>query len=470
MYLHFGERELALESFRRAQALEPELPYAWLGQALLDSFSSNENEQRRATKLIEHAMLISGANGAVVGTARAAMMLYAASNGHLAILADHRQWLRAELASALSIETFPDREVDQVVRCNILERCSQQDNHDSSNRPSNCATNYTGNVYRDELLDRAVTLCTNLELQYEETEDANILRKFVGVKLMEARALLAQHRFKDARDAAQFALDLSSDQVSNDIDNRGYAGNHCQRYPAKVEAQILLAFAEYHLGNFQQSLERLQHTVETQSKDPLLANIITRVLWRHSRKASDIAKTSLLDRAAKSSSNIDICTVGLMAISADDTTLWDTFIELTIPRLMMTDDLAQQQTLVRIICMGILSSALMIQKDNFAKNVQTLRRLIVLLPNNAILWISLCKLRQQQNEHSESKSRSSAIERQQIAEVAIAAALRERRSVSAANTLAEAYSLSRERKHTQRAMLLAPTMICPSSHRVAQVQ
>lgn len=292
LYLNNNEAELANEAFTRAQSADPEYAGAWIGQGLLATLYG---KQKEAAGLFKHAFEI--ADSSSIPAKR-----------HYAVSAfDHliHDISASSQVSSLIQPLFALRQLQTQAPSDIITK-----------RFLSLFAERVGEyVSAEQNLD---AVCTTAEEQYEASESNEALARFAQAKSDLARQLLAQHKYQEAIDNAQFALDVTDD------DTLGPAYN-AQRLRWRLSAQITTGLAHSFLKQMADSIKMLQAAVETSktsrsgSVDPDITCLLAQVLWATGGdQEKEAARTQLFECIDENNNHVGAATLLAVVVLLDN--------------------------------------------------------------------------------------------------------------------------------------------------------
>ncbi|GAO47565.1 TPR-like protein [Saitoella complicata NRRL Y-17804] len=254
LYLIQDDLELANEVYSRAQSIDPEYVQAWVGQAFVAMALAEEDEAR---DLFEHAVEISGAS-------------FMTANYHFgttvwAQLAAGKKGVRGLTSPIFALQKFVEQKPFDAyalqLQAHLLERAGDY-------------------VRASERLRKA---CEILEAEYEQTEDAGVLKRFVGCKADLGRCLLAVKEYEAAVEECTTALDLSAN------DEKTYE-------KARLSAHLSAGLGQYCLGALQDSLAMFQQALTEANGDPDVVVLLSKVLWAiGGEEEREVARSQLFE-------------------------------------------------------------------------------------------------------------------------------------------------------------------------------
>lgn len=190
LYLRYGDTELAMQAFLRAQSVTPEKAKPWIGHALSSRALGNFDE---ASNYFTHAYVVANSRLPLVE------FLYGYSVIDKRIRLDSSDPRDIETAQEFSIANFamdsfskffPEDILGLKVGIVIAERCFDYERG----------------------LKMGERLCTILEKQYETTEDTAVLLDFARTKAQIARLQLGLENYEEAVNNAQITLGIIEEE------------------------------------------------------------------------------------------------------------------------------------------------------------------------------------------------------------------------------------------------------------------
>lgn len=290
LYLHNNEYELANQAFTKAQSADPEYAAAWVGQGIL---AASYGREKDAANLFTHAFDIADSSSLPAKryyVSSAFDSLLHDSNANLQLSA-----LLQPIFGARQLYTqLPEDDVTGYLLSLLSERVGEHDTAET------CLTN----------------ICQGAEARYEASESNEALAKFAQAKADLARQLLAQGKNLEAREAAQFVLDISEDDMS------GYAE---LRNKWRLSAQLTAGLASGFDSDMSNAIASLQTAAETSKAitrtgevDPSVTLLLAQTLWTSgAAKEREAARTQLFECIENHPDHVD-ATILLAVISLLD--------------------------------------------------------------------------------------------------------------------------------------------------------
>lgn len=265
LYMLNSDGELANEAYTRAQSADPDYAHAWLGQGLLASLYGEAEEARG---LFTHAFDIASS------ISRIAKKQYALSTF---------DYISKEESSMSSNDVASL--IQPLFALNQLQ--SQSPNDLCFKHLTSLFAERTGDYdFAARALD---SICTDVESEYETSESAESLVKFIQAKADLARTLLAERSFEEAANAAETSLDLSADDdgITNiDIDSE-------KRRRSRLSAHLTAGLAHYFLGDMDRAITNFQSALREADENPDVVCLLAQVLWAKGGEAQEVAREQL---------------------------------------------------------------------------------------------------------------------------------------------------------------------------------
>ena len=287
LYLLHNDNELANEAFTRAQSADPEYAHAWLGQGLLATLYGNLKEARG---LFTHAFDIASSSS-LPSKRRYALSAF-----------DH---IRSSPAVSEELANL----IQPVFALHQLHSCSPTEKY--FNHLSALLAERIGNY--EEAVGTLQAVCAELENEYERTESNESLGRFAQAKSDLARSHLACRDFEAAKECAQTALDLSSE---DDL-APSYAEG---RQRLRLSAHMTAGLSCYFMDELEESINMFQKALEETGGEPDVVCMLAQVLWaRGGQDQHDIAREKLLECIEEHPDHVGAVTLlGVIALLDDD--------------------------------------------------------------------------------------------------------------------------------------------------------
>ena len=274
--------QLANDAYNRAQSSDPDYAQAWLGQGLLAMQMGEVNEARN---LFTHAFEIADSSSTMIKQ-QFAMCTF-----------DHL------LSSPLNSTT------SAIQPLFALHQLRTQTSADS-------AFQHLSSLFAERIGDfgdAAATLeivASNLEAEYEKSESALILRRFVIAKADLARAKLAERDFEAAAENAETALNLSEEDG---------ADNEARR-KVRLSAHMTAGLAYYYQEIMDQAISMFRSALEETQGNPDIVCLLAQVLWaKGGHDERTVAREQLFDCVEKYPGHSGaIILLGAIAVLDDD--------------------------------------------------------------------------------------------------------------------------------------------------------
>ncbi|KAG7293800.1 hypothetical protein NEMBOFW57_003857 [Staphylotrichum longicolle] len=240
-----GDIQFANDAFTKAQSADPDYAHAWLGQALVALLLGDAKEARG---LFTHAMDIAESSSL-------------ASRRHFSVsMFDYIMESPADVPVTSLIQ--PILALSQLQGLN----------------PQDLAYGHLAALFqeRNHEHDRAVatleTICTAVEADYEASESPESLKRFAIAKADLARAHLAAGANPDAVEAAELAIQLSSDESDSELTAE-------ERTRVRLSAHVTMGLARYYQGRVEDAVACFDAAIDESDGNPDVACVLAQVLW-----------------------------------------------------------------------------------------------------------------------------------------------------------------------------------------------
>ncbi|KAK3290698.1 uncharacterized protein B0H64DRAFT_54354 [Chaetomium fimeti] len=240
-----GDIQFANDAFTKAQSADPDFAHAWLGQGLVALLLGDQKEARG---LFTHAMDIAESSSA-------------ASRRHFSVsMFDYIMESPADLPVTSLIQ--PILALSQLQGLN----------------PQELAYGHLSALFqeRNHEHDRAVAtlekICAAVETDYEVTESPESLKRFAIAKADLARAYLATSANTEAAEAAELAVQLSSDEADSELAAE-------ERRRVRLSAHVTLGLARYYQGAVDDAVACFDSAISESDGHPDVACVLAQVLW-----------------------------------------------------------------------------------------------------------------------------------------------------------------------------------------------
>lgn len=281
-----NDMQLAAEAFTRAQSADPDYAHAWIGQGLLSLLLGDPKE---ANLLFTHAMEISGSSSLI--TKR-----YYGQSSFDSILA---------AKSLLSIADL----VQPVFALNQLR----------SMVPSDLPHQHLSTLFLERVNDIDNTLsllssiCVSVEADYEVTESASSLSRFALAKADQARSQLAAHKYQEAIDSGETALQLSAEDSGSELSAEA-------RQKCRLSAHLTVGVAYYYCQDAKTALNYFLPALEESNGNPDAVCLLAQVLWAEGSEDSRAkARDHLFDCVEKFPGHVQsVLLLGVIALLDQD--------------------------------------------------------------------------------------------------------------------------------------------------------
>lgn len=289
LYLRYGDLELALQAFLRAQSVIPQKPEPWLGQALTARAKGDGTD---TFGLFTHAYILSN------GRSPIAQLLYsltvvekmaAESGGDPRDIETFQIFSVANFAIQSYLKTAPEDELALKIALIISERCKAYD---------------TGVSVGERLL-------AIFARKHETTGDEVSLIDYTRTKTQVARLLLGLSDHEAARADAQEALDIICGLESYDEQDE-------QHQEVMLSSRVVLGLASFLTGDFDDALDQLKMILAVHNDSATIIALTAQILHAYdSDETRQAAVDQLLAYIEEFGSNLTIV-LTLAAIAVVD--------------------------------------------------------------------------------------------------------------------------------------------------------
>lgn len=291
LYLCNSEYELANQAFTRAQSSDPEYAAAWVGQGLLATLYGNARE---AAGLFKHAFEIAESSS----------------------LPAQRHYATSAFDHLIHDLNGSNDRTQLVQPLFALRQLATQS-------PLDTTTKHLLSLFAERVEEYSTAesnleaVCAIAEARYEEAESNDSLVKFAQAKSDHARQQLAQGRYEEAIESAQFVLDLSEEDIPGytELQNKW-----------RLSAQLTVGLANSFLQRMSEAISSLQTAAETskvlrkdRAADPNITLLLAQVLWvAGSDEERDAARSQLFACIEAHPSHIGAATLLAVISLLDD--------------------------------------------------------------------------------------------------------------------------------------------------------
>ena len=240
-----GDIQFANDSFTKAQSADPDYAHAWLGQALVALLLGDAKEARG---LFTHAMDIAESSSL-------------ASRRHFSVSMFDYLMQSPSDAPVTSL-------IQPILALSQLQGLNPQD----------LAYGHLAALFheRNREHDRAVAtlekICAAVEADYEVSESPESLKRFAIAKADLARADLAAGSYPDALEAAELAIQLSSDASDSELTAE-------ERTRVRLSAHVTMGLAQYYQGRVEDAVACFDAAIDESDGNPDVACVLAQVLW-----------------------------------------------------------------------------------------------------------------------------------------------------------------------------------------------
>ncbi|WBW75001.1 Ski complex TPR repeat subunit Ski3 [Schizosaccharomyces osmophilus] len=340
--------ECADTAFTRAISIDPDNSRAWLGYAYC---SISVGDHGKNVQALQHAFEISGGNIRDVNYWFASTMLA------LANLEQEKDVLKlwnAVYAIKRYLSEIPNDAYAKFIRSSLLEHLEE---------PNDSA-------------QTAHELCQLLEKEYDATESASALEKYVDAKGQLARLCLRLNKFEESSENASVALDLINEEDTG-------------AKQISLGLNLTCGLAAYFLSNLEQALQHFEKSLELGEYHPDVVILVAKVLWAlGSETGKQAAREQLLSVTEQHPEHIDslVC-LGAIGVADKDTAMMAAIQEALLN--INKDKVTNPETLAVIEKLLTILTTAYDPKELQALLLQQL----FIHPNAAATWSSLIQQR-----------------------------------------------------------------------------
>ncbi|KAK4150105.1 hypothetical protein C8A00DRAFT_37292 [Chaetomidium leptoderma] len=281
-----GDIQFANDAFTKAQSADPDYAHAWLGQGLVALLTGDRKEARG---LFTHAMDISESSSV-------------ASRRHYSVsMFDHIMDSPSDLPVTSLIQ--PILALSQLQGLN----------------PQELAYGHLSALFqeRNHENDRAVAtlekICSAVETDYEASESPESLKRFAIAKADLARAYLATGANAEAIEAAELAIQLSSDESDSEL-------TADERKRVRLSAHVTMGLARYYQNDVDDAVACFDAAIEESDGNPDVACALSQVLWATGRdEARERAREMLFGVIEQAPHHVQsVLLLGVIALLDED--------------------------------------------------------------------------------------------------------------------------------------------------------
>lgn len=242
--------ELANEAFTRAQSTDPDYAHAWLGQGFVALLSHKDIKVavREAGGLFAHAMEISESSSMI------SRQQYCLSTF------DHV----LTTPSTLNVTSL----IQAIFALGQLRGL----------KPQELAYGHLCTLFQERICDSEKSVpiledaCAKLEADYEVSESAESLKRFVLAKTDLARVYLAIGSHDQAVECGNTALELSSDESDNELTTE-------ERKKSRLSARLTVGLAHYYREDGNEAVASFRSALKESDNSPDAACLLAQVSW-----------------------------------------------------------------------------------------------------------------------------------------------------------------------------------------------
>jgi superkiller protein 3 len=352
-----NDMELANEAFTRAQSTDPDFAHAWLGQGFVALLFGDAKEARG---LFTHAMGIAESSSV-------------ASRQHYPVsVFDHILTAPPKLGIASLLQP--------LFALGQLRALTPQD----------LAYSHLFTLFQERTKDneRATetleSICATLEEDFELTESPRSLARFALAKTDLARSYLASGAYGKAIECGDMALELSSDESSNELTKD-------ERKKARLSAHLTVGLSHYFSEDAQKAVSYFEAALEESDHNPDAVCLLAQVLWATgSEDGREKARNLLFEVIERQADHVNsVLLLGVIALlDKDDESLEAVAAEL---KTLGTSDsvLDTQRSNIGTVLRAIAALGENPTEEELAAQVQTDVMMYPSLPHG---WTSLAEI------------------------------------------------------------------------------
>ena len=286
-YMIHNDHQLANEAFTRAQSADPDCPHAWLGQGLLATLIGDDCEARG---LFNHAFDISNSSSMIVKQQYTLSMF-----DHLLKAPSQSADIASLIQPLFALHQLHYQAPSEVGFIHLTALFAER----------------VGNYESSEKSLQAV--CTAVEAEYERSESPGALSRFWRAKADLARIQLACHKFIQAAESVEIAVDLSSE-----VDSAGTEAH--SRVKCRLSAHLTGGLAYYFLDENEKAVSMFQNALKEANDEPDVVCMLTKVLWpKAGSDGRDIARKHLFACVEKHPEHVGaVALLGVIALLDGD--------------------------------------------------------------------------------------------------------------------------------------------------------
>ncbi|KAL2800774.1 hypothetical protein BJX66DRAFT_331716 [Aspergillus keveii] len=306
LYLMHNDIQLSNEAFTRAQSTDPDYSLAWVSQGFLALLFG---EPREARGLFEHAFDISRSSKLP------------------------KQQYTLTLFDHLVTDASASNEVSQLIQPFFtLYQLTSQD-------PSDLPFVHLFSLLAErigELTDAEASLrslCSHVESEYEVSESAASLSKFVQANADIARVLLARQEYEEAAEKAETALMLSGEDDSDKFEPEMYKN-------LRLSAHLTAGLAHYYMGAMDNAIDMFRDALQEADNAPDVVCLLAQVLWaKGGEEERTVARQQLFECVENHPDHVGAVTLlGAIALFDDDKDVIEA-VESDIHNMITRDDI-----------------------------------------------------------------------------------------------------------------------------------
>ncbi|KAL2865839.1 SKI complex subunit tetratricopeptide repeat protein SKI3 [Aspergillus lucknowensis] len=307
LYLMHDDIQLSNEAFTRAQSTDPDYSLAWVGQGFLALLFGDPREARG---LFEHAFDISRSSSKLPKQ-QYTLTLF----DHLVTDASASNELSQLIQPFFTLYQLTSQDPLDLPFVHLFsllaERISEFSDAESSLR----------------------SLCSHVETEYEVSESAASLSKFVQANADTARVLLARQEFGEAIEKSETALMLSGEDDSDKFEPETYKN-------LRLSAHLTAGLAHYYMRAMDNAIDMFRDALHEADNAPDVVCLLAQVLWaKGGEEERSVARQQLFECVEAHPGHVGAVTLlGAIALLDDDKDVIEA-VESDIQNMITRDDI-----------------------------------------------------------------------------------------------------------------------------------
>ena len=272
LYLLQSDLELAHTAFARAQSTDPDYSHAWLGEGLLALLWG---DSREGLSHFTHAFEIADSSSLIA----------------------KRQYATSAFDNLLSAPPDQSSITSLIQPLFALQQLQTQS-------PGELPYRHLAALYLERVghyagaIDALSSVCSTVEIEYEESESAMALGRYSQAKSDLARNQLAVQDFATAAENAETALDLSSEVNSGGLEVEA-------RRKLRLSAHLTAGLAHHYSDDTDQAIQMFRSALEESHSAADVVCTLAEVLWaKGGETEKNVAREQLFDCVEKNPEHV----------------------------------------------------------------------------------------------------------------------------------------------------------------------